>query len=370
MSKILVVFKREYLQAVRKKMFIIMTFLFPALMAGLMIIPSILMMKGLGDKHVVVIDGTGKLGPTYAKVDATKPEPQPREKSPLGKRNRGLPASMAIEYVGRPDSAVRLDEAAKPYFARLTQEEKDGRLDGVLIVPHDAIDNTESHLKYYSRTATDFISQERMASMTNRAIQRHRLLSHGLNPDQLDKLMTEMSLDAVQLSKTGEEKKGGSENFFIGFVLCALLILPTMIYGLEIMRGIIQEKTDRVVEVLISSLTPMQLLVGKISGVAAVGLTQISVWLIMISVFGAYSAATAMMAGINVMQFIHASLFFYFAIFFVLAYMQFVCVYAIGGAMCNSDKEAQQLIAPITMIMLLPWFMLVALITNPDSSGR
>jgi ABC-2 type transport system permease protein len=180
--------------------------------------------------------------------------------------------------------------------------------------------------------------------------------------------MTEMTLETIQLSKTGEEKKGGSANFFVGFVLCALLILPTIISGLDVMRGIIQEKTDRVVEVLISSVTPSELLIGKILGTAAVGLTQIGVWLIMLFGISVYGMAGMAMAGINLSQFIRVQTFIYFPIFFILAFLTYVCVYAIGGAACNSDREAQQLIAPITMVMFLPWFILVVLITNPDST--
>jgi ABC-2 type transport system permease protein len=134
------------------------------------------------------------------------------------------------------------------------------------------------------------------------------------------------------------------------------------------MRGIIQEKTDRVVEVLVSSMSPTQLLVGKILGVALVGLTQITVWIIMAAVVGSFGIATAAMAGENLLQLLRPATFAYFAIFFVLAYLTYVCIYAIGGAICNSEKEAQQLIAPITMIMMLPWFLLVGIITNPDSN--
>ncbi len=357
MKKTLVVFKREYLQAVRRKMFIFMTFAFPALMAALMVIPSFLMMRGLGEKHVAILDGTGKLRDAYLHPTA------PAAKTDLQKvqKSREVSQSMQFDYV---------DHAAdpKPYFSRLTQQRKDGQLDGVLIVPPDALTNPDAHLKYYSRSATDFISQERLSSMTNRAVQRLRLQAHGLDPDVLNRVMTEMTLDSLQLSKTGEEKKGGSANFFVGFVLCALLILPTIISGLDVMRGIIQEKTDRVVEVLISSVTPSELLIGKILGTAAVGLTQIGVWLVMLFGVSVYGAATAAVAGVNLSQFIRAQTFVYFPIFFILAFLTYVCVYAIGGAACNSDREAQQLIAPITMVMFLPWFILVVLITNPDST--
>src|SRR5205085_2025149 len=95
---------------------------------------------------------------------------------------------------------------------------------------------------------------------------------------------------------------------------------------------------------------------------------QIGVWLLMGAGVGAYLATAATLGGENVTQFLRVSTFAYFAIFFVLAYLTYVCIYAIGGAICNSEKEAQQLIAPISMVMMLPWFLLAGLITNPDSS--
>ena len=212
------------------------------------------------------------------------------------------------------------------------------------------------------------MTQERLTSLTNRGLQRLRLAQRGLSSDDVARIMTSVNIDAVQLSKTGQQKKGGAASFMVGFMLTALLLIPSFVYGLEIMRGIIQEKTDRVVEVLVSSMSPSQLLIGKILGVALVGLTQIGVWLTMAALAGTFAAATASFAGFDVMQFLHPSFFIYFIIFFVLAYMTYVCAYAIGGAACNSAKEAQQLIMPITMFMMLPWFLMAALITNPDST--
>src|ERR1044072_2858199 len=152
-----------------------------------------------------------------------------------------------------------------------------------------------------------------------------------------------------------------------GIVLCGLFLFPSFIYGLEIMRGIIQEKNDRVVEVLVSSMSPKQLLTGKILGTALIGLTQVTVWLLMAAVGATFGAGAFALAGENVMRFIHPSMFAYFILFFLLAYLTYVCIFAIVGASCNSDKEAQQLVGPITMLMMLPWFLVVALITNPDS---
>ena len=359
MNKLMAVLKREYLQAVRKKMFIIMTFLMPVLMAAVLILPSMIMARGMGEKKIVVVDGTGALGEAFERGVPVAEEP-----TTLRRSRRSLPENMKTEYVDV--KGQNAEEAAKPYLARMSAD-GEGRIDGVFIVPAEALTSADARLKYYSRAAADFMSQERLASITNRAAQRHRLAARGVSQEHIDDALQTMSVDAIQLSKSGEEKKGGMANFFVGFIMTGLLLIPSFVYGLEIMRGIIQEKTDRVVEVLVSSMSTSQLLIGKIMGVALVGLTQIGVWFVMFGLVGAFGVATAAMAGENVLQLLRPSTFVYFFIFFVLAYLTYVCVYAIGGAVSNSEKEAQQLIAPITMVMMLPWFLLVAIITNPDS---
>jgi ABC-2 type transport system permease protein len=364
MTKLFAVLKREYLQAVRKKMFIIMTLLFPLLMSGIIMIPTLMIGGSLGGKKIAVLDGTGRLREAYLHPPEKR---KAKDAKAAMKRNADAVTKLNIDYVDRTGDAD-LEASAKPYLSRLATDDKSQHLDGVLLVPADAFTNGDARLKYYSRSATDFIAEERLSSMTNDGVHRFRLNARGLSADEVDQLLNDIHIDAVQLSKTGQQKKGGAANFLIGFVLTALLILPSFIYGLEIMRGIIQEKTDRIVEVLVSSMSPAQLLVGKILGIAAVGLTQISVWLLMGAGVAAYIGTAMQMAGENVTQFLRASTFVYFAVFFILAYLTYVCVYAIGGAICNSEKEAQQLIAPITMIMMLPWFLLAGLITNPDSS--
>lgn len=364
MNKMFAVLKREYLQAVRKKMFIVMTFLMPVFMAALVILPGMLMARGMGEKKVTVIDGTGRLADAFSrKLDAEAAGGTGRR----SEAEKELSATVIIDYqnaAGRTD----LETLAKPYLEKMISQKKSERIDGVLLIPAGVMTSAEAKMKFYSRTATDFITQERLAAVANRSVQRFRLQGRGISDADIESIMKRAKVDGVQYGRSGEQKSSGAANFIIGFVFTALLVLPSFIYGLETMRGIIQEKTDRVVEVLISSMTPSQLLVGKVLGIAAVGLTQISVWLILAAVGAAFGATTAAMAGINVLQMLKPSIFIYFVIFFILAYLTYVCVYAIGGAVCNSEKEAQQLIAPITMVMMLPWFLLVGIITNPDST--
>ncbi|HEY4643067.1 MAG TPA: ABC transporter permease [Thermoanaerobaculia bacterium] len=353
MDKMLAVLKREYLAGVRKKMFIVMTLVFPLFLGGIFLIPIFVMGRGLGQKKVAVIDATGSLQAAFAKPDE------------IGKA-AGEKASMSIEYVDAKGQSP--DTSAKPYLDRMNTDNSARKLDAVLVVPPSALDSSDATLKFYSRSAADIITQERIASMTNRGIHAHRLALRGFNEDEANKLLASAKVDGIQISKTGEEKKGGTANFLGGLVLCGLFLFPSFIYGLEIMRGIIQEKNDRVVEVLVSSMSPKQLLTGKILGTALIGLTQVSVWLLMAALGGAFAAQAFSFAGENITRFLHPSMFVYFIVFFLLAYLTYVCVYAIAGAACNSDKEAQQLIGPITMLMMLPWFLVAVLITNPDSS--
>lgn len=359
MNKTWAVFKREYLQAVKKKMFIIMTFLMPFFMVLLFALPALMMTRGAGVRKVVVLDGTGQLRDAFAGATTAASGDDDRR----GRREE-LMQKVDLQYVDARNQNV--ETVAKPYMDRLAREDKE-KLDGVLLIPAQALANAETKLKYYSRTATD-LTQEGLARRASRVAQHHRLAARGLDPKEIDKLIADFDVDAIQLSKSGEEKKGGAENLMVGFMLTGLLLLPSFIYGLEIMRGIVQEKTDRVVEVLVSSMSPSQLLIGKILGIAAVGLTQISVWMIMAGAVGAVQGTIATMAGENFFQLLRPMVFVYFMIFFLLAYLTYVCIYAIGGAICNTEKEAQQLIGPFSMIMMLPWFLMVGIITNPDSA--
>ena len=358
MKKMWAVLKREYIVAVRKKMFIFMTLFFPVLMAGLIALPGLMMARGLGEKKVAVVDGTGQLRDAFSPKETSSATPKGRA--------REFAPQLSIEYVDTHGSAP--DAAAKPYLSRLADRRSAEKLDAILVIPSTAFEGENAKMMFYSRASTDIIVQQTLGSMANHAIERRRLMAHGIQPEALDSLLRNLPVESVQLSRSGEQKKGGELNFLIGFVFAALLLVPSLVYGLEIMRGIIQEKTDRVVEILISSMSPRQLLTGKVTGIALVGLTQVSVWILVGLGVAAFGAASATMAGINVLQFLRPMVFVYFALFFVLAYFTYVCVYAIGGAICNSEKEAQQLIAPISMLMMLPWFLMVGIITNPESS--
>ena len=363
------VLKREYIQTVRKKSFIIMTLIFPFLMAGLMVVPGLLMAKGMGVKRIAVLDGTGKLKEAFSRApEPEKTDAKQEAQKALSGRRRGpdLPQQLRLEYVDF--TGKDLESGSKPYLTRLAAD-KDAadKLEGVFTIPASAMTDEDARFTYYSRSATELIMQERLARMANKSIQRLRLTQNGMNPDTIDRLMQDVPTSSVQLSRTGEQKKGGELNFILAFLFGALLVLPTLIYGQDIMRGIVQEKSDRVVEVLVSSMSPRELLTGKILGLAAAGLTQVFVWLTMMGLVGAFGATVLAVADVNIAQFVRPMVFVYFLLFYILGYLTYVCVYAIAGAACNTEREAQQFIGPIMIFMMMPWILMMPIVLNPDA---
>lgn len=365
MKRLLAVFKREYFQAVRKKSFVIMTVLGPFLMAGMVMLPAMLATKGLGDRKVVVVDATGRLGDAFAEKDSPgarppgKGDPLRREPPRLGQ----LQAEVVPVAAGADPK-----EAAAPYLERLRETKKgEARLDGLLFVPAGVFSDPPEAMTYYSRTATDLLAQQRLARLVGRAVSRQRLSARGIDPAEVDRLLVDVSVEGVQVTREGEQKKGGRDSFLVGFVFVALLFIPALLYGQEIMRGIIQEKTDRVVEILVSSMKPIELLTGKVLGMAAVGLTQLVAWVAMAALLLGAGSSFASSADLGLASFARPGVAVSFLVFYLLGYLIYVCVYAIAGAIVNSEKEAQSFLGPILMVLMIPWFLVMPVILDPDS---
>ena len=366
MRKLWAVLKREYRETVRKPSFLIMTVLAPFLMGALMLVPAFLASRGMGERRVAVLDGTGRL---RAAVEGLAGE-APGERSAFARgRGTNVPTGRIVpEYVDL--FTVDPKNAVGPYLERLSVERtpRERRLDGVLLVPADAFERPLTHLTYFSRSAADLLAQERLGRAVNRALQRERLAARGVAPAELERILAPLPVETVQVTKSGQERRGGEGSFVLAMLFLALLFIPSLVYGQEVMRGVIQEKTDRVVELLVSSMTPMELLSGKILGMAAIGLTQMAVWVTMGGVVAAAGLSEARSAGLDLSTVLRPSIAVWFVVFFLLSYLVTVGVYAAGGAIVSSEKEAQQVLTPVMFVFLVPWFLMMPILTNPDST--
>ena len=367
MNRAFPVLKREYLEVVRKKSFIVLTLLMPFLMAGMMFLPALLAVRGVAGKTIAVVDGTGLLATAFAdEAEPAVPDNLPKH---LREAARSAPrpgGKLRFDYVAAGGDVVA---AAEPLLERLQQGGKagGGALDGVVVIPPGVFEDAEVALTYYSRSSADFMTQERLGSIVNRAVTHRRLAERGIAAADADRMLRRVRIEGVKLSRSGEQTAGGELNFLIGLFFMIMLMLPTFAYGQEVMRGIVQEKTERVVEILISSVSPMALLSGKILGLAAVGLTQVAVWFGLAAFAGLYVGAAAAAVGFNLLGFLTARVVLSFLVFYVLGYLMFVCVYAVGGAVSNSEKEAQQFMAPIMIVTMIPWILIMPIMQNPDS---
>ena len=366
MRKLWAVLKREYRETVKKPSFLIMTVLAPFLMGALMLVPALLASRGMGERRVAVLDGTGRLRAAFEGLAGDAPA----ERSAFARgRGTNVPTGRIVpEYVDL--FTVDPKNAVGPYLERLSLERtpKERRLDGVLLVPADAFERPLTHLTYFSRSAADLLAQERLGRAVNRALQRERLAARGLPPAELELILAPLPVETVQVTKSGQERRGGEGSFVLAMLFLALLFIPSLVYGQEVMRGVIQEKTDRVVELLVSSMTPMELLSGKILGMAAIGLTQMAVWVTMGSVVAVAGLSGARSAGFDLSTVLRPSIAVWFVVFFLLSYLVTVGVYAAGGAIVSSEKEAQQVLTPVMFVFLVPWFLMMPILTNPDST--
>ena len=357
--KLWAVFKREYLQAVRRKSFLVMTLLAPFMMAALVLIPALMATHGMGEKRVLVIDGTGRLARAIEALSV------PDETDEMAGA-QGLSTVLRIELSPANEGiSSPVDAALAIALKRLDVAREGDRLDGVLVIPSDVIESPgRNAVSYYARASTDWLIQRRLEHAVNRAIVRERWRIRGLDVTDLDRLEQRVDVETVRVSRAGHEKTGGELDYVVGFAFVALLFIPILLYGQSIMLGIVQEKSERVIEVLLSSLTATELLVGKVLGLAAVGVTQVFAWMAMgtslASLIGTKSA-------LDVSRFMRAGVFLYFILFFLLGYLIQVCIYAMGGAIANSEREARQVIMPVTLATMIPWFMVTPVLTNPES---
>lgn len=349
MSKILTVIKREYFQMVKSKGFIIGTILGPVLMAAIILIPMLFSMVSVErQEDIAVVDESRAIYP-------------------------GLEARLNMKLKdGRP--RYRLEEIVpqgekEEILSDLNQRVLVKELSAYLYIPADVAEGGAA--EFVSLHVADFDKTRLIHEALNSVVIEKRLRGEGLDPEKIGEYTRRISLTTKKVTKQGaEEDRGGS--FLIAYVLVLILYMTLLFYGSIIMRGVIEEKNSRMVEIVLSSLKPFQLMAGKILGIAAVGLTQYGIWALFgvgLSQYGGRFMAGIMpsAAGIRIPT-IPVYIFIYFVVFFILGYFLYATIYAAIGSMVNSEKEAQQLMMPVTMFLVIPILLMMYVIRSPEST--
>ena len=271
MNKLLTIIKCEYLTRVKSKGFMIGTILGPLLMSSFVLVPILLARYSGPDKYsLVVLDQTG---------DATLSE---RLEALLAPKRSGQPRYEITREVVKPGED--LEAHRKVWAERLGRKE----IDGILLLPADTLKQKE--LTFYSKNAAAAIGRSRFEDALNKAVSERRIALAGLDAEQVRELTKDITLKAVN-----ERGESGSGRVVLSFSLLMVLYLTILVYGVTVMRGVTEEKQNRIIEVLLSSVNPFYLMMGKVMGIGLVGLTQYLVWSLFGVILTGLSAAPALM---------------------------------------------------------------------------
>jgi ABC-2 type transport system permease protein len=355
MGKILTIIKREYLTRVKTRAFIISTIITPLLLLAMVLGPIFFVVRGGGERRVTVIDQSGEPGVFEAierSVDARSDS--------TDEANRRDPGPGRTRYVltlrtVRPDE--KLEEAMRPYNEQASRDADST----YLVLKPGLIDGTEP--EYYARNTSDF-SIQTLQRAVSEAVVGLKLKRAGLDQTRINEYTRPVSLKTNKITSGGEIQEGGRMDFLVAFVMLFFLYITLLFYGLFVLRGVIEEKQSRIIEVLVSSAKPTQIMLGKVIGIGLVGLTQITLWALsawLLTTFGVRALAT----GAPPVPAIPPSLLVYFVVFFVLGYFLYATLYALVGATVTSEDDAQQAQMPVTMLLVVPMIVANMVIANP-----
>jgi ABC-2 type transport system permease protein len=337
--------KREYLENVRKKSFLISTILAPVLMVAFTAIPVGLAFFESGSQvSVAVLDRSGVIGDDFvAALDDTLED---------GRRK------FLIQDV--VTSSRDFDSAYDELLAKVNGDQ----LDILIEVPEDVF--TGGKVFYITKDERSITIMEEFEIKLGESVMRQRLAREGLDYDHVTKLTEGISLEVLKSTKSGSmEERSFLGEWGLVFVFVMILYMALLTWGISIQRSIIEEKGSRIIEVLLSSLNPMDIFIGKIVGLGLVGLTQLIIWVAVGVSIGFYTffAAADIFAYMNV----PLSVLVYFVVYFVLGFLLYASVFTVVGAICTTEQDAQQLQGLVTLPMIIPIVVLMLIIQTPNS---
>jgi ABC-2 type transport system permease protein len=343
MSRLLAVVRREYLERVRSRSFLVATLLAPLLLSGFLLVPRAVMTRQRGAPlRIAVLDASGRLrGPVEEALARQKLEGESR---------------FRIEPAG--------EGAVKALVPRLRTAVLGGELDGYLYLPEDAL--ARSQAEYYGRNVSNVMDLRMLDRAVEKALIGLRLSAEGLDGSRVAQVTRHLDLKLIRLSEAGAREDRGTTVLF-SVVLMMMLYTTILLWGQAVMAGVIEEKSNRVVEVMVSSISSLQLFAGKLLGVGAAGLTQFLVWSLFLAGLAGLGMGTPALLGEAALPEVTPLVLFSFVAFFLLGYFLYAALFAAVGAAVNTAQEAQGLVFPIFMPLLAGMACFPAVLHRPDS---
>jgi ABC-2 type transport system permease protein len=347
------IIRREFLERVRKKSFLISTILTPIIFGALMIVPAALTVLRHEDVNISVVDKTGWAGPLFMEARGVK------ERS-------GEPGGRIDEEADkRADAASQFTlAAADADLESLKKDVGDGLMDGILVLDTDA--QGELKATYFAQNLSNTQLYGLMTGRLNQARLQQKLQQLGLDPAVADQLKGRVDLQPIKVEKGGKTRKGNVFTDFMRPILLAMVIyIMIIMYGVALSNGVLEEKSGKVVEVILSAVRPFELMMGKIVGIASVGLVQYGIWFLLGA--GLYIANPMNVASSEGgwMKPVEMAVL---VLYFLLGFIFYASIYAAVGAMCTTQQEAQQWQTPVTFGLVIPFVLMMPTIQSPNAA--
>jgi len=347
-----VVIRREFLERVRTKWFIIGTVLGPVFMGMVIVLPILMAERGGGERTVVVVDATTE-GFGTRLTDALTRLPR-------------------VNVTRRPVAAADMEQVA----ADLAREVDTTPLDGFLLISDATVADGKAE---YRGANVSSMSDMRMLQATLRtSVFAERLQREGVEPSVVGRAQIPVELATVKIRDGEVTGESGEASFFLAYMIWFLLYISILLYGVQVLGAVVEEKSSRIVEVLVSSLRPFDLLAGKVIGVGAVGLLQLGIWLgagkllldrraDVARLLGQSADQAAAIGSMSLPEVPLATLVL-FLIFFLLGYFLYAAMFAAVAAMVNTEAEARQAQTPVVMLLVIPTVLMIGILNNPDGT--
>jgi ABC-2 type transport system permease protein len=357
MHNIFTIVKREYMERVRSRSFLVTTILIPALFAGMMFVPAKIASMRSKPKHIAVVTSTEQLA-GFVQKSLTTPLLSTDDDQPQTRRK---PSSDEAQYT--VDTSTDTSDANRE---QLRQKVQSGAIDAFIWMPDS--DLAQKKVTLVGKQVGDFMEKGTLRVRLTRAIAQNELTARGFTPEQADSVFKYVKIDSIKVEAGAETKS--NESLIIGTTLVLVMLLygTLLFYGITVMRAVVEEKTSRVMEVLLSSVSAKELMAGKIIGVGSVGLTQVLIWIITVGLYGGPTLAAMMsVTGGNTFH-LDPRMLISFAIFFLLGYALYSTLYAAVGASINTEQEGQQLQMIFAMPLIIAVAVMFPTIQNPNST--
>jgi len=367
MKKFLAVIKREYLQRVRAKFFIVATVMGPVVLGLFTVLPIYIANLDFGGAmRLAVIDQSGKVYQAFENAfttdDGENTESNTDESgSNTQMQRKGELGSQKFETELVSLNGRSLEQAKRDLNERVRANE----LDGYVIIPADVLGNGKA--EFYGRNTGDIFTREAVADRLSRAVREQRLSDNKIDQRVLREASRRVSLVSTKVNDRGEERVS-SGGFMLVFSFGLLIYMSVLLYGQVVLGAVIEEKETRIAEILFSSVRSFPLMMGKLVGVSLVALTQLGIWGLAFMVLAGFGLGVAKAKGLPTnISHVPPMVFVYFLLFFLLGYFIYATIYALIGSMVTTAQEGGQLAIPIVLMLLAGFYFVFPIVRSPSS---